>query len=193
MNPGEEITSLFRWPFLAAGGIPTMSPWKSWSFLSDCLRADNSVEQQHLLPQSPPLVLAALGLYSRNSLSTSCLPGKAWLEFLLANEHIQHISSCSIPYSFSMATLQLFGVWVEPMVWQSLESPSAQGLSPAMAGQADCPGQLRPFWDLLCSTALVLTSAISVPSQKGPQTLLAALQWRKVSLGIVLSTAAQDF
>lgn len=68
MNYGEEITTLFQLPFLAAGGIPTMSPWKLWSFLSGCLRADNAVHQQHLLPQFPPPVLAALGLYSRNVL-----------------------------------------------------------------------------------------------------------------------------
>lgn len=88
MNHGEEITTLFRLSFLAAGGIPTMFLWKSSSFLSDCLRADNSVLQQHLLPQSPPSVLAALGLHSRNFLHHILPPRRAWLESLLVTEHI---------------------------------------------------------------------------------------------------------
>lgn len=80
---------------------------------------------------------------------TSCiisyLPGRAWLESLLVSEHIQHISSCSVPCSFSVATFQLSALWIEPMMWQNLESPSAEGLFPGRVRQAGCLGQLMPF------------------------------------------------
>lgn len=71
--------------------------------------------------------------------------GRHGWKCLPVSEHIQHVSSYSLPCNFSMATFQLFDLWVEPMVWQSLEPPSAQGLSPAMVRQADCLGQLVPF------------------------------------------------
>lgn len=79
--------------------------------------------------------------------------------------------------------------------FQSLESPSAEGLPQAMISKADClshPARrtrtellLRPaFWDLLCSAALVATSATK------PGDLLAPLQWREVCLVAGLTITA---
>lgn len=193
MNHGEEITTLFGLSFLAADGIPIMSPWKSWSFLSDHLRADNSVHQQHLLPQSPPSVLAALGFYSRNFLHHILSPRKGMVGVSAGQWAHSAYQLMLRPCSFSVATFQLSALWIEPMMWQNLESPSAEGLFPGRVRQAGCLGQLMPFWDLVYSTAVVLSSAINAPAQKGAQTLLAAPHQCKFSPGIVLSTAAQDF
>lgn len=93
-----------------------------------------------------------------------------------------------------------------PWCLHSLESPSAEGLSSDMISQADSLRQLaiyirtgilqRPsFWDLLCSAALSLSSAIGAPAQKNPETQKNSQLHHsdEISLGLVLTTTAQIF
>lgn len=158
MNHGEEITTLFGLSFLAADGIPIMSPWKSWSFLSDHLRADNSVHQQHLLPQSPPSVLAALGFYSRNFLHHILSPRKGMVRVSAG----QWAHSA---YQLMLRSLQLFCGYISticsldrahdvakpgvPLCWRTV---SRQGKTGRLPRPADA--LLRPCVQHCCGAEL---------------------------------------
>lgn len=203
MNYGKEFATLFWLSFLEAGGIPTMSPWKSWLFWSDSLFVNSSVQQQHRCPPA----LAALGSYSGHLLPLlPVLPCRedtvGYLCWLRSTFSIPTCVPFPAPFLWLHFAYLISGY--RPWCLHSLESPSAEGLSPDMISQADSLSQLATdtrtsllqrssFWDLLCSAALSLSSAISAPAQKNPWTLPAAPQWHEISLGIVLTTAAQVF